>query len=65
VVELIENELNGYLVKVDNPIGSRIVMGQMLTGDLADLILRNLPTGWSNWNCSMTSTRTQPQKENS
>jgi uncharacterized surface protein with fasciclin (FAS1) repeats len=31
VLEIVENELNGYLVKVDNPIGSRIVMGQVLT----------------------------------
>jgi uncharacterized surface protein with fasciclin (FAS1) repeats len=37
VVQDIEvNPLNGYLLKVDRPIGSRIVMGQILTGDLAD-----------------------------
>jgi uncharacterized surface protein with fasciclin (FAS1) repeats len=36
VEEIEENEKNGYLVKVDQPIQSRVVMGQLLTGDLAD-----------------------------
>ncbi|MGC9341399.1 MAG: fasciclin domain-containing protein, partial [Bacteroidales bacterium] len=31
VQELIENELNGFLVKVDNPIMSDLVMGKILT----------------------------------
>lgn len=31
VQELIENELNGFLVKVDNPIMSNLVMGKILT----------------------------------
>jgi hypothetical protein len=30
------NERNGLLVKVDYPIGSRLVMGKLLTGELAD-----------------------------
>lgn len=33
VTEIIENERNGYLIKVDNPIMSRYVMGQYLTED--------------------------------
>jgi uncharacterized surface protein with fasciclin (FAS1) repeats len=33
VTEVIENERNGYLVKIDNPIMSRYVMGQYLTED--------------------------------
>ena len=31
--EVIENEINGYVVKVDNPIMSRYVMGQYLASD--------------------------------
>ncbi len=33
VNQVIENERNGYLVKVDNPIMSRYVMGQYLSND--------------------------------
>ena len=33
VKEVVENERNGYLVKVDNPVMSRFVMGQYLTTD--------------------------------
>jgi uncharacterized surface protein with fasciclin (FAS1) repeats len=33
VVEVVPNELNGYLVKIDYPITSRYVMGQFLTQD--------------------------------
>jgi len=33
VTNIIENEYNGYLVKVDNPIMSRYVMGQYLVND--------------------------------
>jgi uncharacterized surface protein with fasciclin (FAS1) repeats len=36
VNEVIVNERNGLLVKVDYPIGSRLVMGRRLAGDLAD-----------------------------
>lgn len=33
VTELIENERNGYLVKVDEPVSSRVVMGKYLLSD--------------------------------
>ena len=33
VEEIIENERNGFLVKVNNPIASRVVMGKILTGN--------------------------------
>lgn len=33
VNSVIENDLNGYLIKVENPIMSRFVMGQFLTKD--------------------------------
>nr|MBC8485666.1 fasciclin domain-containing protein [Bacteroidota bacterium] len=36
VQEVIENDYNGLLVKVDNPIESRIVMGHILYGEFAD-----------------------------
>jgi hypothetical protein len=36
VQDIEENPLNGFLMKVDRPIESRVVMGQLLTGDLAD-----------------------------
>jgi uncharacterized surface protein with fasciclin (FAS1) repeats len=36
VEEVIENERNGFLIKVDNPVESRVVMGKILAGDLAD-----------------------------
>jgi uncharacterized surface protein with fasciclin (FAS1) repeats len=36
IEEIVVNEKNGLLVKVDKPIGSRIVMGQLLAGPLAD-----------------------------
>jgi uncharacterized surface protein with fasciclin (FAS1) repeats len=39
VQEVMENERNGFLIKVDNPIESRVVMGKILTGDLADTSL--------------------------
>jgi uncharacterized surface protein with fasciclin (FAS1) repeats len=36
VEDVLINERNGLLVKVDYPIGSRLVMGKRLAGDLAD-----------------------------
>jgi uncharacterized surface protein with fasciclin (FAS1) repeats len=36
VEDILVNERNGLLVKVDYPIGSRLVMGKRLAGDLAD-----------------------------
>jgi uncharacterized surface protein with fasciclin (FAS1) repeats len=36
VDEVVVNERNGLLVKVDYPIGSRLVMGKRLIGDVAD-----------------------------
>jgi hypothetical protein len=33
VVEVVPNEVNGYLIKIDNPVMSRYVMGQYLTED--------------------------------
>ena len=36
IQEVIENERNGFLVKVDNPIEGRVVMGKILAGALAD-----------------------------
>ena len=34
VLEVIPNDINGYLVKVDRPIGGRLVMGQKLVAGL-------------------------------
>lgn len=33
VTEVIENEINGFLVKINNPVESRFVMGQYLVSD--------------------------------
>jgi uncharacterized surface protein with fasciclin (FAS1) repeats len=36
ITEIEVNERNGLLVKVDYPVGTRLVMGKILAGDLAD-----------------------------
>jgi len=36
VLNVMENERNGFLVKVDKPVQSRVVMGKIFTGDFAD-----------------------------
>ncbi len=38
VVEVVQNERNGLLIKVDNPIESRLVMGKRLTGQYTTTI---------------------------
>jgi len=36
VQDVLENDRNGFLIKVDNPIESRVVMGKIFAGSLAD-----------------------------
>ncbi len=44
VQNILENDYNGYLVKMDHPIESRIVLGHILYGDYSDTTLSEFET---------------------